>query len=157
MIQTPSTETVPETLVVNQLRSIFSTTNHSLTIVAESAADLELIAADFADSLAVQTRSFAGNLFEPQATEQLFRELKQQVNDGLADQGDYWQDSLQQELNDFQVNLSVLDDLSQQYIGLLAHRNNGRTPGLTFIVSRPDSPLIALQNTTKTVVYNFAG
>lgn len=139
--------------LVQEIHQSLSKSRHQLTMFAHGEEALDCISRDFSDLALVCTRIAPGNLFEPHHTEKMYRELKGATP---AVPAQYWEQELQSELDDFQADIALLERLDNRYIQHIAETCSGREITLTFVVSRPGSPLMAVYKGSKAMVYNFS-
>jgi short-subunit dehydrogenase len=138
--------------LIEDLKQIFSGTNHQLVALVRSQEELDLIAADFKTIPFLEIKLLTGNVFEPYFTEQIYKSLK----GASIFPSNYWDTHMEDELCEFSNNIEALDILSRRYKRHKYETYPGYEIELTFVVSNPESPLMAVYHGTKVMVYNFS-
>lgn len=139
--------------IMEEMGEVFARSNHRLTILAPSQEDLDLIATDFCHTAYMTLGVLQGNLFEPYYTEQMYRSLKAASTYPAS----YWENDLQEELTEFGNKIATLETLSRLYTQHFSAMHPECRIELTFVVSKPESPLMAVFSGSKAMVYNFSG
>lgn len=146
-----------------ELARCFAEDGHDLVLVARAADELERIATDFSGSYGVAVRIIAADLFEPQAAEAIYWQLKDEgivvdylVNDaGQGVYGQFVETDLQREIQIVQLNIVALLVLTKLFLRDMMARNEGRILQLGSMVSKNPAPWSAVYGGTKAFVYNF--
>jgi short-subunit dehydrogenase len=138
--------------LIEDMEQIFSRTNHQLILLVASQEELDLVAADFKDIPFMDIKLLPGNVFEPYYTEQVYKNLKY----ASTFHPNYWEANMEEELCAFSNNAEALESLSRLYTQHVYETFKRNKLELTFVVSHPESPLMAVYHGTKVMVYNFS-
>jgi short-subunit dehydrogenase len=138
--------------LIEDIGHIFSRTNYRLIAWVQSQKELGFVTADFKDVSFMDIKLSPGNIFDPYYTEQIYRNLK----NGTTFPSNYWDIHMEDELCEFSNNIETLETLSRLYMQYTHENSSGYEIDLTFVLSNPDSPLMAVYHGGKVMVYNFS-
>jgi hypothetical protein len=139
--------------LIQEMNYVFENSKHKLIVLAHKQEELDLIASDFGLAPFMEMKLSNDNLFEPDNTRQMYSRLKERTRFSKL----YWKNELKDELSEFRSKVERLEILSKLYRQYLSESRLGYDPDLTFVLSKPDSPLMMIYSGTKAMVYNFAG
>ncbi|RYG29096.1 MAG: hypothetical protein EOO01_38735 [Chitinophagaceae bacterium] len=149
----PAETTIPLDNLVDTVKEIFVRSEHQLTVLTRSPQAFELVTAHFSN-VPRMTLHFAGiDDAGGDRSEELYRKLKGPV---MVPER-YWEQDLQKELQTFSTTIGHLENLSKAYAQRCSETQPGTRADLTFVVSNPKSPLMAVYSGSKAMVYNFSG
>lgn len=138
--------------LVEDIGQIFSRTNHQFITLVQSQEEFDLVTTDFKDIPFMGIKLLPGNIFEPYYTEQLYRNLKT----GSTFPPNYWDIHMEDELCELSNNIEPLETLSRLYMRYVHETRPDYEIDLTFVLSNPESPLMAVYYGGKVMVYNFS-
>lgn len=146
-----------------ELAKIFAKEGYNLIIVARNKSELEIKASEFS-SHNVEVLPIAKDLFETNAAEDLYNEIKERgitvnilVNDaGQGVYGPLTETDLRRQLQIIQLNIHSLTVLTYLFLKDMVARNEGKILQLGSIVSEVPAPLQSVYGGTKAYVLSFS-
>jgi uncharacterized protein len=146
-----------------ELAKVFAEHGYNLVIVARTKESLNTTADTLADLYGVNVIPIVKDLFEPQAAEELYDEVKSHgviinilVNDaGQGVYGLFAESNIEKQLKIIQLNISSLTVLTYLFLRDMLDRNEGKILQLASIVSEIPAPLQAVYGGTKAFVLSF--
>jgi uncharacterized protein len=146
-----------------ELARLFAKDNYNLVIVARTEEDLEQVGQELTSEFGVNVITISKDLFKPDATFELYEEIKQQgivinvlVNDaGQGNYGLFVESDLQRQLDIIQLNISSLTSLTYLYLKDMVARKEGKILQLASVASELPGPWQAVYHATKAYVLSF--
>jgi short-subunit dehydrogenase len=146
-----------------ELAKLLAQNGHHLILVSRSKEELNIIAQSFTSQYGIKAIPLVKDLFEPNAAEELYNEVKALglhvdilVNDAAQGvYGKFAETDLQSELDIIQLNISSLVVLTKLFLKDMLAANGGKILQLASVVGKIASPLMAVYAGTKAFVYNF--
>ena len=146
-----------------ELAKLFAQDGYNLIIVARDEAELGSTKSEITQQFGVQVQTISKDLFEPNAAEELYDEVKEKgitvnvlVNDaGQGQHGKFIDYDLQRDIDIIQLNIISLTVLTKLYLKDMVARNEGKILQLSSLASRTPGPLLAVYSATKAYVQSF--
>ncbi len=146
-----------------ELAKCFAADGCHLVLVSRSEDELHNIADDFQIKYGVRVDVLAKDLFDPEASYEVYEEVIEKgivvnylVNDaGQGVYGKFAETSLEEELDIIQLNVSSLVVLTKLFLKDMLARNEGRILQLGSVVSKTPAPYSAVYGGTKAFIYSF--
>jgi short-subunit dehydrogenase len=146
-----------------ELAKLFAQDGYNLVLVARTADDLLRVAGELSSQYGVEVSTMAKDLFEPDATFELYEEVKQKgievnilVNDaGQGAYGLFVDTDIQRQLDIIQLNISSLTSLTYLFLKDMVERKEGKILQLASIASEIPGPWQAVYHATKAYVLSF--
>lgn len=147
-----------------ELAKLFAQDGYNLVLVARTAKDLSNVAAELSSLNVIEVTTIAKDLFEPDATFELYEEVKQKgivvnvlVNDaGQGQYGQFVDTDIQRQLEIIQLNISSLTALTYLFLKDMVERKEGKILQVASIASEIPGPWQAVYHATKAYVLSFS-
>lgn len=147
-----------------ELAKLFADEGYNLVLVSRDTNKLNEIAGQFFVHNRIRAVAIEKDLFDPQAAQEIYDEVKRigfdidvLVNDaGQGVYGEFVNTDLQQELSMIQLNINSLVVLTKLFLKDMVARNEGKILNLASMVSKVPAPFQAVYAGTKAFVYNFS-
>lgn len=146
-----------------ELAKLFGQHGYNLIIVARTEADLQRTAAELSTQYHVNVIPIAKDLFDREATFDLYDQVRQEgivvdvlVNDaaqGLF--GNFVETDLQRELDMLQLNIGAYLILTKLYLREMVARGNGKILNVASIAGKVPGPYQAVYHGTKAFIHSF--
>ncbi|MES2704577.1 MAG: SDR family oxidoreductase [Bacteroidota bacterium] len=146
-----------------ELARLFAKDGYNLVIVARSEDELQEVSADLSARYKVAVVPVAKDLFEPDAAQEVYDEVKAKgitvnilVNDaGQGEYGFFAETDIRRDLEIIQLNVISLVHLTKLYVKDMVGRNEGKILNVSSVVGKMPAPLLAVYAGTKAFVYSF--
>ncbi len=146
-----------------ELAKLFAQDGHNLIIVARDEMELNSTKQEISQRFGVQVEAISKDLFEPNAAEELYDEIKENgwsvnvlVNDaGQGQHGKFIEYDIQRDVDIIQLNIVSLTILTKLYLKEMVARNEGKILQLSSLASQTPGPLLAVYSATKAYVQSF--
>ena len=146
-----------------ELAKLFAADGYQLIIVSRTLEELNRVANELSGLYGVEVTPIVKDLFNPDATFELYEEVKQKgitvnvlVNDaGQGQYGLFVDADLQRQLDIIQLNISSLTSLTYLFLKDMVERKEGRILQLASIASELPGPWQAVYHATKAYVLSF--
>ena len=141
----------------------FARDGYNIILVARSEERLKEIASELSDKHGIQTWVFAKDLFDADAPNQLYAELKEQGivvdmlvnNAGFGTYGQFSEIELQKDLNLVQLNVAVVTHMTKLFLKDMLMRNEGRILNVASMAAFLPGPYMATYFASKAYVYSL--
>lgn len=146
-----------------QLAKLFAKDGYNLVLVARTEEDLKRVKEEFQFAESIKVTIIVKDLFEPQAAEELYNEVRNKglivdvlVNDaGQGQFGEFVDIDIQRDIDMIQLNIVALTILTKLFLRDMLARKEGRILQLASVVSKLPGPMLAVYSATKAYVYNL--
>ena len=146
-----------------ELAKLFAQDGYNLIIVARDEAELSGTAQEISQRFGVNVDTISKDLFEPNAAEELYDEVKEKgitvnvlVNDaGQGQNGRFIDYDIQRDVDIIQLNIVSLTILTKLFLKDMVARNEGKILQLSSLASKTPGPLLAVYSATKAYVQSF--
>ena len=146
-----------------ELARLFAADGYQLVIVSRTQEDLDRVANELSGLYGVEVTPIVKDLFNTDATFELYEEVKQKgitvnvlVNDaGQGQYGLFVDADLQRQLDIIQLNISSLTSLTYLFLKDMVERKEGKILQLASIASELPGPWQAVYHATKAYVLSF--
>lgn len=147
-----------------ELAKLFAADGHDLVLVARSVDALQKLAAELSDKHKVQCRVIPKDLCDPQAPNEIYRELKQAGiavdflvnNAGFGTFGFVAETQPAALLEMVQVNVAALTQLTRLFVAGMVANRSGRILNVASTAAFQPGPLMAVYYATKAYVLSFS-
>jgi short-subunit dehydrogenase len=145
-----------------ELATLFAKDGHNLILVARSDERLLDVADEFRQH-GVDVVTLEKDLFEAQAANEIFREIKTRGldvfalvnNAGQGQHGKFWEVPLERHLALIQLNVVALVTLTRLFLDGMIARNEGKILNLASVVSKTPAPEFSVYAASKAFVLSF--
>lgn len=146
-----------------ELAKVFAQNGYDLVITGRTAPTLQLASSEIASEYGVKVIPIAKDLFNEDAPQELYNEIKARgivinvlVNDaGQGVYGVFADSDLQRQLKIIQLNIGSLTALTHLFLKDMVARNEGKILQLASVVSELPAPLQSVYGGTKAYVLAF--
>ncbi len=147
-----------------ELAKVFASNGYNLVIVARKELELEKTATELQRDYLINVIAIAKDLFERQASFEVYQYLKERgvdieilVNDaGQGQYGEFVDTDIYRELDIIQLNISSLVILTKLYLKDMVAAGRGRILNVASIASKLPGPYQAVYHATKAFVHSFS-
>jgi len=141
----------------------FAADGYNLILVARSADRLNTLAQELSTKYGIQTWVMTKNLFDRDAPNQLYAELKEKNipvhilvnNAGFGTYGQFSEIELEQDLNLVQLNVVVVTHMTKLFMRDMLARNEGRILNVASMAAFLPGPYMATYFASKAYVYSL--
>ncbi len=147
-----------------ELAKVFAQNNYNLILIARNEAKLNEIAADLSEKYHINTTVITKDLSDPKGSSEIFEEVKNKGlavdilvnNAGFATSGAFYKLPIQDELNEIQLNITSLVELTHLFLPQMVDRKFGKILNVASTASFQPGPFMATYYATKSFVLSFS-
>jgi short-subunit dehydrogenase len=147
-----------------EFSKLLAADGYNIVLAARSQEGLEKLAADLQDQYNVKTGMFTADLVDAKAPQQIFESLKDEGivvdllvnNAGFGARGQFKDLDRQMQIDEIQLNVTALTDLSRLFLPSMVERKTGGIINVASTAAFQSGPMMAVYFATKAYVMSFS-
>jgi short-subunit dehydrogenase len=147
-----------------ELARCFAKDGYSLVIVARDEQELQQTAGELQSSYGVEVTTIAKDLFDEQASQEVYDEVKQKGlevsalvnNAGQGEYGFFWETAIERDIDIVRLNIIAPIFLTKLFVKDMIARGEGKILNLASLVSKNPAPLFSVYSASKAFVYSWS-